>query len=138
MIIIKVGLMTIGVNYSVVRFRPNRILDEFANIGVVSIDVSNGHVCYAIAADAIDKIRRFFPSCDKVLIVEAINIVVGDLSRLTKMSTHNNHNNMISAFNHAVSVREGIVFFSDKRSAITELDLISYTKKLCDEYVDNK
>ncbi len=130
--------MCIGVSYSVIRFRPNRIVGEFANIGIVSINVHNGDICYIIGQNVNEKINRFFPSCDKELMINAIKFFVEDLARLAEMSIDNKASNMILAFDNVVSVREGVVFFSDKRSAITEVDLNSYTEKLCNEYVNGR
>lgn len=128
--------MVRGVNYSVIRFRPDRVRDEYANIGIVSIDLENGDICFSMGSNLSEKINRFFPDYDNMLINNAIGIVIDDINRLKNMSVDSFSKKMVLAFDNAVRVREGVIFFSDKKSALTDNCLESYTDMLRDKYVD--
>jgi len=118
-----------AISYAIIRFQPHVETEEFANIGIIAVAPSLGHLDFKLETKRFGRLNKFFDCVDPELIRQVIKNYNYELKRIRDLSGHNGsgqtrlefsiNDNAEHLFNSLTKDREGIIRFSDVRFAMT-------------------
>ncbi|HJO65170.1 MAG TPA: DUF3037 domain-containing protein [Sphingomonas sanguinis] len=121
--------------YAIIRFCPFAETEEFANIGVIALDLSHGQIDYRIAAKDFPRIERFFGSVGYVAYQGAIDLLRLELGRISEYMLGYAARNGESAFQTIIAPRESTIRFSEPRIAQADMPLLLFIEGLYTRFV---
>lgn len=114
------------IRYSVVRFRPFMETGEFANIGIVAIDLGRGKLFWKLAPRRLGRVTQFFKDIDAMVYSNTVEVLREEFKRIAA----ERGTNMLSLFDHLVQARESTVLFSEPRAAFVTSGVDRYVQEL--------
>ncbi|GAA3704114.1 DUF3037 domain-containing protein [Oceanisphaera sediminis] len=127
--------MTYPSLYSIVRFKPYRETDEFANIGVVLCCPSAGYFGFMINNRSFGRINHFFEHLELPVLREAVRYVTKELERVQDLAHSLSADAMKNLFAEVTKNREGIMLFGAARPIMLRGDLDEELKALYEHHV---
>lgn len=98
--------------YSIVRFRPFVELGEFANIGVLVIDVDSGNMGFRMAPNKFTRIEKFFGKANYEAYRNVIGYITNEIRRFTSSAPLIDDQNKEYEFLQFIKEKESSVIFS--------------------------
>lgn len=115
--------MTYPSLYSIVRFKPYRETDEFANIGIVLCCPSAGYFGYTLNNRSFARINHFFEHLEQPVLRQAVRYVANELDRVQELAYSLNPEALKNLFAEVTKNREGIMLFGAPRPILLSGDL---------------
>jgi len=121
--------------YAIIRFCPFAETEEFANIGVIAVDLSHGQIDYRIAPRNSARIEHFFGPHGYAAYQAAIDLIRLELGRISEYMLGYDGRNGESAFQTIIARRESTIRFSEPRVAQADMPLLLYIEQLYARFV---
>jgi hypothetical protein len=121
--------------YAIIRFSPFAETEEFANIGVIAVDVAHGQIDYRIAPKRFSRIRHFFDDKGYAAYAGAVALLELELGRISEFLPSYGVWNGEHAFDEIVARRESSIRFSNPRVAQSEATLPHFIAQLYGRFV---
>ncbi|MGL5599110.1 MAG: DUF3037 domain-containing protein [Aeromonas sp.] len=124
------------VSYAIIRFRPHRTIEEFANIGVVMCAPKAGFFDYRIETRSFARLLGFFSGLDVSLPLTATAYVAAELQRVKTLAQEIGNAEVVQRlFSEATKGREGVIYFGEARVARITGSVDEQLDRLFEEYV---
>ncbi|WP_343526590.1 DUF3037 domain-containing protein [Sphingomonas sp.] len=121
--------------YAIIRFSPFAETEEFANIGVIAVDVAHGQIGYQIAPKRFSRIRHFFDEQGYAAYAGAVALLELELGRISEFLPSYGSWDGEQAFNEIVTRRESSIRFSEPRVAQADPPLSHFVAQLYGRFV---
>lgn len=121
--------------YSVIRFRPYAELGEFANIGVIVLDIYGNEIDFRLAPKRFSRLRHFFDDSGYRSYYGAIDLLRLELGRVSAYLPDLKEWNAADAFNSLVRTRESSILFSEPRTLTSDETLKSIVDRLYSRFI---
>lgn len=121
--------------YAIIRFRPFAETEEFANIGVIAIDLSHHMIDYRIAPKRFARVRHFFDEQGYAAYAGAIDVLRLELGRISDFLPSFVEWNAEATFQDIIARRESSIRFSEARIAQSDADLSAFLDSLYARFV---
>lgn len=131
--------------YAVVRFMPFIETREFANVGIVLIEPSEGRLIFKVTPKRFGRVTHFFEEMDKQLYKQAVDSFTNELTRLQSFcrANHLRSKELIGVFRELTRQRESVMHFGNvsrllaNETAEKMLDKL-YQKFVARDFVNQK
>jgi hypothetical protein len=121
--------------YSIVRFRPFAETEEFANIGVVVLDVQRERIAFELAPKRFVRIKHFFDEGAHNAYAAAIAYLSIELGRAAEYLPLSLNVRASQVFEDLIKPRESSIIFSPARAISTDTSADLLAVKLFSRYV---
>ncbi len=121
--------------YAIIRFRPFAETEEFANIGVIAVDVNHDIIDYKIAPRRFARVRHFFDDKGYAAYAGAISLLELELGRLSEFLPHFEEWDAERIFQETIAHRESSIRFSEPRIAQSNLPMSQFIQQLYARFI---
>lgn len=121
--------------YAIIRFRPFAETEEFANIGVIALDLTHRRIDYRIAPKRFARVRHFFDDKGYAAYAGAIDLLRLELGRVSEFLPSFGDWDAEATFQDIVAHRESSIRFSEPRIAQADLNLTAFVEGLYARFV---
>lgn len=122
-------------HYAIVRFRPYAETGEFANIGVIAVNLATSEMQFRLAPKRFARIGHFFDTKAHQAYSSAIEELRIELPRAIEFLPRNYVRSSTVQFSGLIGSAESSITFSEPRTIKTDLDLDNLIAKLFDRFV---
>lgn len=123
--------MSTIVRYSIVRFRPFVETGEFANVGIVALEVATQRFAFKLAPRRLRRVSSFFHDVDAAVYSNTVAALRMEFKRMEQDRT----TAAGVAFDHLTRDRESAVTFSETRLIMANSGVKSAIEDLYQRYV---
>ncbi|WP_294202187.1 DUF3037 domain-containing protein [uncultured Sphingomonas sp.] len=121
--------------YAIIRFCPFAETEEFANIGVIAVDLSHGQIDYRIASRHFPRVAGFFGARGYAAYEGAIDLLTLELGRISEYMLNFHAGDGDRAFQAMIARRESTIRFSEPRVAQADVPLLLFIEQLYARFV---
>lgn len=121
--------------YSIIRFRPFAETEEFANIGIVVLDIINQKIDFQVAPKRFARVRQFFEEKAYSAYARGVEALRVELGRASEYIPTLEHARADQIFSDLIRPRESSIAFSYPRVVQSDQALSDLTNSLFARFV---